>query len=299
MDMFFRKPPSYCELKQKLYEYNRNYSHVKLFSVGESVLGRKLYALGIGNLKNAMLYTGATHGQEWLTTLVLLRFFEDLSRCYQEKRPFHDVDLDEIFVERGFILLPMVNPDGVEIAIHGAASAGRLQHYVESIQENTRRSWQANARGVDINHNFDAGFSLLKEMEVKNGITCPGPRQYGGIRPHSEPETRALVNLCIGLDVQKTIAFHSQGEEIYYHYGPNTPKNAVLLADALAVASGYTAAHPDGMASHGGFKDWFIEKRKRCGFTIEIGKGENPLPIEDLEPIYDKIGEMMLIGLLL
>ena len=71
------------------------------------------------------------------------------------------------------------------------------------------------------------------------------------------------------------------------------------MADALAASSGYKVCQPSGLASHGGFKDWFINAKSRPGFTIEVGVGENPLPIQMLEPIYDKIKEMMIVAMLL
>lgn len=68
------------------------------------------------------------------------------------------------------------------------------------------------------------------------------------------------------------------------------------MVNVLSASSGYKIANPEGLAVGGGFKDWFISAYSRPGFTIEIGKGKNPLPITDLEPIYSKIEEMLLLG---
>ena len=43
----------------------------------------------------------------------------------------------------------------------------------------------------------------------------------------------------------------------------------------------------------GGFKDWFIDKFRRPGFTVEIGIGKNPLPPERADSIYRQIKEML------
>lgn len=299
MDTFFSVPPSYEAVKRRLYCYKKKFSNLRLFHIGRSVTGRRIFAVGIGNLKNANLYTATTHAQEWLTTLLMFRFLEDLLTARQKNIEFCGASVSELFNSRGFLMVPLVNPDGLEIAINGPSSARFQKNSVKKMQEKSPLTWQANARGVDLNHNFDAGFQILKQMERKAGIVKPGPRRYGGICPHSEPETRALVHLCEGLNIKKVFAFHSQGEEIYYHYGENTPSNARLLAEALAVPCGYKVCHPEGMASHGGFKDWFIQNTHRCGFTIEIGKGENPLPIEDLEPIYAQLKETLFLGTLI
>jgi g-D-glutamyl-meso-diaminopimelate peptidase len=39
-------------------------------------------------------------------------------------------------------------------------------------------------------------------------------------------------------------------------------------------------------SSFAGYKDWFIKMYRRPGYTIEVGRGENPLPIEQFPEIY-------------
>jgi g-D-glutamyl-meso-diaminopimelate peptidase len=45
-----------------------------------------------------------------------------------------------------------------------------------------------------------------------------------------------------------------------------------------------------------GYKDWFIQDYKKPGYTIEVGKGINPLPIEQFNKIYDDNEELLLIS---
>jgi g-D-glutamyl-meso-diaminopimelate peptidase len=71
------------------------------------------------------------------------------------------------------------------------------------------------------------------------------------------------------------------------------------MAEVMAASSGYTIADPEGLASHGGFKDWFIEQTGNPGFTIELGKGKNPLPVSEFEAIYAKAQEMLLLAALM
>ena len=35
-----------------------------------------------------------------------------------------------------------------------------------------------------------------------------------------------------------------------------------------------------------GYKDWFIQEENKPGYTIEVGFGENPLPISEFDEIY-------------
>ena len=298
-DVFYKSPPAYEGFKKKMISLGDEYDFIKLIRVGKSVLKREIYGIGIGDLKNAVLLAGAFHAQEWLTASLLVKFAEDICAHYIKSEEFVGVNLNKILSERGIIIVPMVNPDGVEIALSSAKSAGHLCGFVEDTMKLSDESWQANARGVDINHNFDAGFDTLRRMESELGIVGPMPRKYGGRSPHSEPESKAMVNLCSCFDIKMVFAYHSQGEEIFWEYGGNTPKSARVIASALAASCGYKISSPVGTASHGGFKDWFIEKTGRCGFTIEIGRGVNPLPIEELEPLYARLVEMMTLSVTL
>lgn len=47
--------------------------------------------------------------------------------------------------------------------------------------------------------------------------------------------------------------------------------------------------------SYAGYRDWFISFYNRPGFTIETGRGINPLPISQFNQIYqDNIGILVL-----
>ena len=82
------------------------------------------------------------------------------------------------------------------------------------------------------------------------------------------------------------IALHTQGSEIYYDYNGTCPSGSLSIAKRMERLSGYNVCRPDGTACYGGLKDWFICEFDRPGFTIECGKGKNPLPISDLGAIY-------------
>ncbi len=286
---FYDSPPAFCALQRKSEQLLDTYPYLRRVILGKSFLGRPIYGFLLGNENRKNLMAGAFHGQEWLTASLLIRFLEDLCRAEQENLEKTKVRL----AEKGLIIIPMVNPDGCEIALFGPKSAGTQKHHVEEMKKRDSRSWQANARGVDLNHNFDAGFSQCRKMERQQGILSPGPRQHGGPYPHSEPETRAVVRACEDYRPDCVFAFHSQGEELFYQYGQHTPKESEAIAQKLSLLSGYERKTQSGLASHGGFKDWFIEAFHRPGFTIEVGKGENPLPIADLPGIYQKLKPAM------
>lgn len=267
--------------------------------IGASVCGRELYCLRVGTGRERILYAAAFHGQEWLTSLILLRLCEELCDALLGDGRFAEMDFAKAMAGRSLYIVPQVNPDGVEIALHGSRSAGGYAGAVELLGGDTPRLWQANACGVDLNHNYDAGWEAMAAAETAAGITGPAPRQWRGPAPESEPETRAMTALCRRHRFRHVLALHSQGEEIYWQYGDRTPSQSRLMAEVMAVSSGYAVAAPTGLASHGGFKDWFIAETGRPGFTVECGKGENPLPLSELEPIYASLKEMLAILLLM
>lgn len=275
------------------------YRFLELQPVGRSVLGRDIYGVLIGGGRERVLYAAAFHGQEWITSLVLLRLCEEICEALNGDGQLADMDFRRAIAGRCLVFIPQVNPDGVDIALRGSGVAGPFSALVAEKGGDTPGLWQANARGVDLNHNFDAGRTALQEMELQQGINGPSPRQWCGETAESEPETRALTSLCRRGDFRHVLALHSQGEEIYWQYGSRTPPYARMMANILASASGYLVAQPEGLASHGGFKDWFIEETGRPAFTIELGRGQNPLPLAEFESIYAKAREMLLLAALM
>jgi len=287
---FYESPPDSKSLQRTISTMKQRYPFLHSFTAGKSVFGQKLTVLTIGNLHHVNFMIGGTHATEWITTLLLMRFLERVCDAVLQEKDLYATPLHRTLLRRGLMVLPLLNPDGVDI-LCGRKDPAREYRGI-SIRS-CRRSWNANARGVDINHNFDAGFALCKEAEQKAGIKGPAPRRFGGTFPASEPETRAVLHLCRGFDVKNLYSFHAQGEEFYYRYGSHTPEISFYMAELFAHLSGYRASDAAGLAAHGGCKDWFIETFHRPGFTIEIGKGENPLPVSDLSAIEERLTETM------
>ncbi len=281
--------------KRMVEKLTREFSFLEIDVVGRTCLGRAIFSLSVGNRRNCVLLAGGFHGSEWLTCLALFRFAKRLCSSIETKSLLCSVDVSRAFKELGVVIIPCVNPDGVEIAVHGPAGARSARSFVESLGCPDYKKWNANAMGVDINHNFNAGWEVLRQMEEEQGIKGPAPRQFGGFRAESESETKALTRLCRLTPFRQAMAVHSQGEELYWQYGDETPEQAYMMAKILADSCSYRLVENAGLASHGGFKDWFISEFFRPAFTLEIGKGENPLPVCDLDSIYSQIEETFTI----
>ena len=272
------------------------YPFIEALPVGQSVCGRDITGLLIGHGPHTVLYAAAVHAQEWLTGLLLFRFCEEVCESLRCGVSLCGVAIWRAMQGRSLLLIPAVNPDGVEIALHGCGAAGDRADVVAALGGDQPGLWQANARGVDLNHNFNAGFEELQALERKSGIYGPAPRRYGGPAPESEPESAAVAALCRRVRPAHLLALHSQGEVIYWKYGHRTPESSAMMARVLAGAAGYTLEEPEAIASHGGLKDWFIEAFGRPAFTVECGRGQNPLPLSDFAAVYRKIRELLTLA---
>ena len=297
---FYRQQPDYESIRRIVYQIKAGNPHAGVFPIGRSVLGRGLFAVNIGGTRGTTVFAGGLRAGEWLTTLLLFRFCEDILQAVAQGSTLGGVDVARALENRPLTIIPCANPDGLEIAAHGPATAGVLAGKVSAIRNSyRRRCWQANARGVDLAHNFDANWQAQLCSAQKQKAEGPAPACYGGSRPGSEPEARALTGFCTGSGVRQLYEFQAHGEVIHCSYGPHTPSCSQLMAQVLASSCGYRVCPPRGAATHGGFAHWFVEQLHRPGFTVRVGKGRTPLPVEELEPTYQKLMEAMVLAAIL
>lgn len=276
------------------------YPFIETGVAGKSVLGKNLYYIKLGNGPNQVFYNGSHHGLEWITTVVLMKFVEDFSKTYADGNNLAGYNVRDIWNSSSIYIISMVNPDGVNLVLEGLQRDNPF--YSELIRWNGgstdfSRNWSANIRGVDLNHNYNASWNLSKETaERVYGITGPGTTRYPGPYPESEPESRAIADFTRNHNFRLVLAYHSQGEVIYWTYSNIIPPDAPRIAQLFSQVSGYELSQPYGIASSGGYKDWFIQEYRRPGFTIEVGLGRNPLPISQFDKIYNDNLEMLILG---
>lgn len=294
-DIITAREYDYIAMREAIYAIKGRYPFVRLGSIGKSVMGKDIYSLRIGAGSSTALYAAAFHGTERITSAILLRFAERLARAMDDDGEISGIKARRAMLGKSVVLIPRVNPDGCDIALSGIGACGYYAAKIYNICEGDFARWNANAHGVDINHNFDAGWQQLRQAEKAAGIFGPAPTRYGGASPESEPETCALTSFCRRENICHAAAFHTQGEEIYWHYGNRTPEKGKKMAEIFAASTGYALEAPVGLAAHGGFKDWFIEEFGRPGFTVEAGRGKNPLDAALLDEIYARLEEMLML----
>jgi len=275
------------------------YPFLEVGTAGRSVLGRELYYIRLGRGPREVFYNGAHHALEWITTPLLMKFIENFSRAYSEGRSIRGYNLSDIYNSSSIYIVPMVNPDGVDLVLNGPNPAN--PYYADLLRWNNTglpfsRVWKANIRGVDLNLNYPAGWEVARDQAIAAGITGPAPTEYPGPSPLSEPESSAMVSFTRSHDFRLVIAYHTQGRVIYWSFRNQAPPGAYRIAQIFAQASGYTISTPPLEAAYAGYKDWFIQEFWRPGFTMEVGIGINPLPISQFDTIYRNNEEVMLLA---
>lgn len=263
---------------------------MSLMEIGTSVMGYPILAAGLGAGARRVVYTAAHHANEWLTGLVLLRFLQEMA--YRE-------DWRHILQSANMSFIPLVNPDGVDL-VTGALNSGSYYNGAAEISRNYPNipfpnGWKANIRGIDLNLQYPALWERARELKFAAGFTGPAPRDFVGDYPLQAQESAYLAQFTEDFSPGALVALHSQGEVIYYMFNGHAPEGTFPLAAQMAEVSGYELASTPTFSDSAGYKDWFIDRFDRPGFTIEMGLGENPLPISDFDSIYAAVAPMLLL----
>ncbi|WML39796.1 M14 family metallopeptidase [Neobacillus sp. OS1-2] len=262
-------------------------------SIGNTVLGKNIPEIRIGNGGKKVHYNGSFHANEWITTPVIMTFLNDYLLSLTNQNPIRGVSTSRLYQQSALSIVPMVNPDGVDLVLHGPPANDTWKQKVVEYNKGSRdfSGWKANIRGVDLNDQFPARW----ELEKARNPDKPGPRDYGGEKPLSEPEAIAMAELTKKRDFARVIAFHTQGEVIYWGFENAEPPESEVIVKEFSRVSGYEAVKT--IESYAGYKDWFIQDWHRPGFTVEIGLGVNPLPLSQFDEIYQKTLGIFLAGL--
>lgn len=275
------------------------YPFVRAAQLGRSVMGRPLWYFACGDGDERVFYSASHHANEWITTPVLLRFFELLARAYAEGGEIFGQSARELLGRVRLYIAPCVDPDGVDL-VTGELTSGEFFDGAVRIAGSYPgvpfpSGWKANILGTDLNLQYPAGWEQARENKLAQGVAGPAPADYVGAAPLSAPESRAMYDFTLSLSPRLVLAYHTQGEVIYWRYLDFDPPGARELVDAFSAVSGYSAEPTPYASGFAGYKDWFIQDFDRPGFTVEAGLGRNPLPISQFDRIFaDNLGILTL-----
>lgn len=268
-----------------------------------TAFGRPVETLTIGQGERKVFYSASHHANEWITTPVLLKFMEELAEAANTGGRLYGVPAANILKAATIYMVPMVNPDGVDL-VTGAIEVGTLE-YESALRLSDNYpgipfpdGWKANLLGVDLNLQYPAGWRMAREIKFSQGFTKPGPRDYVGRSPLNQRESIAMAEFTEELSPDLVLAYHTQGKVIYWQFRDYEVPGAQAMGEEFARLSGYKLADTPYTSSFAGYKDWFIQEYRRPGYTIEVGSGENPLPLSQFDEIYrDNLGILVTAAL--
>ncbi|RUT41487.1 LysM peptidoglycan-binding domain-containing protein [Paenibacillus anaericanus] len=287
------RPYDYGDMLEDLNTLAEVYPFIRIQSIGTSVMGKELPEIRIGIGSKQVHANASFHANEWITTPVLIRFLNEYLLALTNNGSIRGLVMNPLYESTMLSLVPMVDPDGVDLVVNGLPSEEPYRSDVLAIngESSDFSGWKANIRGVDLNNQFPA----LWERQAEIGPQAPAPRDYPGTAPLTEPESQAMANLTWNSNFSRVLAFHTQGRVIYWGFEGLQPPESEVIVNEFARVSGYEPI--EYVESWAGFKDWFIQDWRRPGFTIEVGQGTNPLPLSQFEQIYQESLGILLASL--
>ncbi len=181
------------------------YRFIDLFSVGESVMEKKLYCLRLGRGGKKVCVAAAEKGTEYLESELSMQFLEKYAEAVNCGVPLFGKSARALFCAVSLYLLPMINPDGVDIALHGLDITN--PHHRRLISRagihSFSRVWQANANGVEL------GFGGIIKKATLSG----------------EPEAVAVAEFIQAERFSSVVWVRSRQSRAYYDYeAPQYPE---------------------------------------------------------------------------
>lgn len=280
-------------LHQNLVNLLKLYPFLNVQIVSNSVLGTPIYVIKLGTGPKQVFYSAGIHANEWITSIILMKFIEDYSKSYASNNKLYNYSINDIFNSCSIYIMPMINPDGIDLVTGYLQQNSSPYIKAEKIASNFpyipfTNGWKSNINGVDLNLQFPAGWKNAKEIKYAQGFTTPAPRDFVGTAPLTEPESIAVYNFTLQHNFDLILSYHSQGEVIYWQFQDYNPPNIFYIGTQFSNISGYSLEDTPYNSSFAGYKDWFIQTYNKPGYTIEVGKGINPLPLTQFDQIYNE-----------
>lgn len=278
---------TYKDMQKDIAQLKKAYPGlIKVQVIGKTHYGRNIYAVALGYGKATVLINGSHHAREWLTTNLNMNMIDKYAWAYTHNQRIGNYNARAVLNNTTIWFIPMVNPDGVTLQQYGYKAFPRSDwgHLIRMNGGSMNfKRWKANAQGVDLNRQYNAGWR--KPTQPRS----PSYQNYNGKRPESAPEVKAVVKLIHKVNPEMEIAYHSMGRMVYWNYkqSKNLLNRNRVYAAHLAGVTHYRLVSPYGSGGMG-LSDWFMDKLHRPGFTIEIGNGYSGtnLPVNQFSRIW-------------
>lgn len=106
---------NYSLMFQNLATLNRTYPFLNIQTVGNSALGKNIYIVKLGKGTKKVFYSASIHANEWITSVLLMKFIEDYCIAYNNNFRLYGYSVRRLFNSVSIYIMPMVNPDGVDL----------------------------------------------------------------------------------------------------------------------------------------------------------------------------------------
>ena len=241
-------------------------SGARLVRYGRSVEGEPLFALHFGrvaadsegkassHLSRTAVVLSGIHPTEWIGIETHLAMLARLVGA--------DIG------DRAVIAMPIANPDGIR----------RVER---NLRAGKKRFVRHNARGVDLNRNFDARWGKLGIVQrLLSFVYAPGSR------PASEPEVEGIAHHLSAVRIDRAVSLHSFGGAVLFPRASSVfrihdeaehrvwarriataadPKRPYVFASCARWSKGITA---------GGLElDWFYDRHGAVSLLVECSRG--------------------------
>ncbi|MGI6094358.1 MAG: M14 family zinc carboxypeptidase [Lachnospiraceae bacterium] len=241
--------------------------------IGQSHDARPIPMLRIGLGEKVLFCTAGIHGRETINPILLLKMIEEYCTYYEKQEKMEDrYPIRSMLDQYSICFIPLVNPDGYEIALNGfSAIQNPILRQEIRMKQMDAHYWKYNARGIDINRNFPCA-SYVRQQ----------PWEY----PASENETQALIQIFQSYDSIGYLDFHSRGKVIYY-YRKAMPVRYNLHSHRLArsfqkVSHYHLGKKEEEMITNfsgGNSVQYYSEYLKLPAITIETVEDEATFPL--------------------
>ena len=265
---------------------------IKTSSIGKTVEGRDLLLIEFGRGENKIFVCGTHHAREYITTTYLMYAIDRYAYAYRNDSMWGQYNPKEILNNITFCIVPMVNPDGVNLVQNGVHATKNPEKIMAmGIYESPMYgylAWKANVNGVDLNWNYDKDWSVIKNRNSR------GSAGFTGERPATEPETIAVSAYVDNNVFDAYLSFHTQGEIFYY---ADNPKEPTSIDEIIKWDTGFKEYKDDGAGVGGSFFDYVYRKFNKPTITIELCPyiGNFPYPDKDFDTVWKPTKNILFI----
>ena len=266
---------------------------IKTSSIGKSVENRDLLLIEFGRGENKIFVCGAHHAREYITTTYLMYAIDNYSYAYRTNSMWGNYSPKQILDNVTFTIVPMVNPDGVNLVQNGLDATEHASELSQMrIMDNPAagyRAWKANIRGVDVNWNYDKDWTFERNKNER------GSTGFNGDMPYTEPETIAVSNFVDNNYFDAYFSFHSQGQIFYWADDENAPSS---IYTAIKNDTGFSGHKESATGVGGSFFDYVYRKFNKPTVTIELCPyvGPYPYPDQKFDTVWKPAKNILLVA---